>query len=369
VSRPDDAIVRAALKEAGIPVGARGRISDDQYAAYDALAGAAPADDGWPTADIDKPGAGNLGLPEEGGNLGLPPEEPAPAVTMEEEQAPRTVRSGPSAAGRARGLFNRARASAAGGGEPKGGEKKQQGGKRKPAGSSSRKRERPERPWRPTAGLIEQVWTRAAMSAGSIPALQRILAAQAPMSGVVLEGQLRGTLLDKVVLQPVARNMERADAAAALVGVPVLTAMIAVGGRVNMMPGPDGQLYPMFRADGMPDWEPATEMAVGSLRFCLISWLSVTERHGADIIAQAEATVRKGKDADEIIKWIFSPPDPAQTWAQTQREASERMAQAAGFAPPPPPPDGQAPYYPDGPPPGPPSTAFRPAITGSVLPA
>jgi hypothetical protein len=357
--RPDDAVIRAALRDAGVAVGDRGRISAEQYAAYDALGGAVGPDAGWPTADLDSPDAGNLRLPE-GGNLGLPAEESAAQAPVEAEQTPRHVRTGPSAGERARGLLGRAR-------KPSNEGPKQEGGKRKSA-PRARAKTRPEQPWRPTAGLIETVWTRLAMSSASIPALQRILAAQAPMSGVVLEGQLRGGLVDKLLLQPAARNMERADAVSALIGVPVLTTMIAIRGRVNMIPGPDGQLYPLMRPDGMPDWEPGTEMGVMALRFCLVSWLTVTERHGADIIAQAEATVRKGKDADDIIKWIFSPPDPDEKWADVQREAAARTAAAAGhpgpgFAQP----DQQAPMYPDGPPAPPPSTAFRPAITGTVL--
>jgi hypothetical protein len=361
--RPDDAVVRAALKDAGVAVGARGRISDDQYAAYDALADSGAAGEFWPTADLDSPDAGNLGLPPDG-NLGLPPDEPEAGPAVEAEQAPRQVRTGPTAGERARGIFGRARAKTGGSGASN------QGAKQEPRGKGRAKpkaKARPEQPWRPTAGLIETAWTRMAIASGSIPALQRILAAQAPMSGVVLEAQLRGGLVDRLLLQPAVRMEERADAVTALVGVPVMVTVIAMTGKVHMMPGPDGQMYPIMRPDGMPDWERSTEMAVMGLKYCLVSWLAVTERHGADIIAQAEATVRKGKDADEIIKWIFSPPAPDQTWADVQEDAARRTAGYAGYPPPTPPPDPQAPYYPDGPPAQPPSTAFRPAITGTVL--
>jgi hypothetical protein len=362
--RPDDAIVRQALRDAGVTIGARGRISEEQYAAYDALSASPDEGEFWPTADLDAPDAGNLGLPP-AGNLGLPAEEPQAAPTVEAERTPRAVRTGPTAAERAKGLLGRVTARTGARNPSNEGAKHEQ--QRAKGKARPRARAKPEQPWRPTAGLIETVWQRLAMSSGGIPALQRILAAQAPMSGVVLEAQLRGSLVDRLLLQPAARTAERADAVTALVGVPVMTTMIALGGKVNMMPGPDGRMYPMFRPDGMPDWEPGTEMAVMGLRYCLVSWLAVTERHGADIIAQAEATVRKGKDADEIIKWIFAPADPGQTWADVQEDAARRTAAAAGFPMPPPPPDPQAPMYPDGPPQPPPSTAFRPAITGTVL--
>jgi len=378
--RPPDTEVREALRAAGVTVGARGRLSAEQYAEFDRLAAApqaapaGPADD-WPTADLDGPDAGNPRLPDPGpdaGNLGLPADPPPPRAAVDAEQTPRQVRTGPSAGDRARGLLGRARAAAKQG--PKAEEPKGRGGGR--AKARPRGRARPEQPWRPTAGLIENVWSRMAMASGSIPPLQRILAAQAPMSGVVLEAQMRGTLVDRLLLQPAARMEERADAMTALIGVPLLTTVIAFTGRVKMAPGPDGQPRPLLREDGGPDWEPGTEMQVMGLKYCLMSWLAVTERHAGDIIAQAEATVRKGKDADQIIRWIFSAQEPGQSWADVQREAAGQTMRAAGFAGPGPDPGAG---YPAGPQPAPgfygqpgpppPSSAFRPAITGSVLPA
>lgn len=368
--RPADTEIREALKAAGVKVGSRGRLSEEQYAEFDRLASGGPApaagapDDDWPTAELDGPDAGNPGLPPEAGNLGLPADPPPPRATVEAEQTPRQVRTGTSAADRARGLFNRARAAS------NEGPKDEPRGKAKPrARAKPKAKGGPERPWRPTAGLIENIWSRMAMSSGGVPPLQRILAAQAPMSGVVLEAQLRGSLVDRLLLQPAARMEERADALTALVGVPALTTLIAFTGKVKMAPGPGGQLYPLMRDDGMPDWEPSTEMQIAGLKFCLMSWLAVSERHAGDIIAQAEATVRKGKDADEIIKWIFAPRPP-ESWTDVQREAAEQTARAAGFAGPGPDPQAGSPEYYGGRAPGPPpSTAFLPAIAGSVLPS
>jgi hypothetical protein len=380
MARPADTEIREALRAAGVTIGSRGRISAEQYAEFDRLAGGPQAaqaaegapDDDWPTADLDGPDAGNPGLPADpggAGNLGLPTDPPPPRVTVDAEQTPRQVRAGPSAADRARGLFSRARPS-------------NQGPKHEPpkakakAKPSSRAKAKPEQPWRPTAGLIENIWSRMAMSTGSLPPLQRILAAQAPMSGVVLSAQLRGSLVDRLLLQPAARMEERADALTALVGVPAMVTLISMTGKVRMAPGPGGQLYPLMREDGSPDWEPATEMQVAGLKYCLMSWLAVTERHAGDIIAQAEATVRKGKDADQIIRWIFAP-QPPQPWSDVQREAAEQTMRAAGFASPGPDPGagypaGPAPapgFYGQQPPGPPPSTAFLPAIAGSVLPS
>jgi hypothetical protein len=380
--RPPDTEIREALRAAGITIGSRGRISAEQYAEYDRLAQgpqAAPGapDDDWPTADLDAPDPGNLRLPPPGpgpGNLGLPPEPPAARAAVDAEQTPRQVPTGPSAGQRARGLLGRVRASGQG---PKDEPPPKAKGRAR-AKPAAKGRAKAEQPWRPTAGLIENIWSRMAMSTGAIPPLQRILAAQAPMSGVVLSAQLRGSLVDRLLLQPAARMEERADAISALVGVPAMVTLITMTGKVKMAPGPGGQLYPMMREDGQPDWEPSTEMQIAGLKFCLMSWLAVTERHAGDIIAQAEATVRKGKDADEIIRWIFAP-GPPQSWTDVQREAAGQTMRAAGFAGPGPDP---AAGYPAGgqsaPAPGfygpaapgpPPSTAFLPAIAGSVLPA
>jgi hypothetical protein len=354
-----DAQVREALRGAGVKVGSRGRLSDEQYAEYDRLT--APADnfrlsadaggDDWPTADLDDaPPAPTVAFDP---GPGAPADEPGPL--LEEEQAPRHVRTGPTAGERARRLWDRRpRADAP---APKREQKKRAGGSR-----GSRRRPA-EHPWRPTAGVIETIWTRVAMSAGGIPPVQRILAAQAPMSGIVLEQQLRGTLADRMILQPAARVEAQAEAVTALFGVPVLTAWVAFRGRYQLAEGPDGKMYPVITPDGMPVWTPGTEATVTALKYCLMSWLAVTERHGDEIIAQAEATVRKGKDADDIIRWIFSPASPGQSWDDVQKEAAER---AAGFTAPPTAPGepAQARYH-EGPPP---STAFLPALTGSVLP-
>lgn len=362
----DDAAVRSKLRKHGESIGSRGRISDAQYARYNELSGAATAPPPRPGvgAAADADGDWLVGDDETAPAAPSPAAGGAPPPLLESEQRPRSVRPpGPTAADRVRGLRDRlAGGKAEGAKGPGAGRSKAQGGRGGSRGAKGKPR--PEQPWRPTAGVIGSIWERAAQSAGGVPPLQRILAAQAPMAGVVLEDQFRGTLVDRVLLQPAARWEAQTETVTAMAGVPVMVALIAFRGRVQMVDTPAGP-RPVIRPDGMPVWEPGTEMMVGSLKYCLMSWMSLSGKHAEEIKAQGEETLRLGRQADDIIRWIFAPPDPEQSWNDVRAEAESRPWEHD--APPPPP----APASSWGPPPGPPpggSSAFRPALTGSVLP-
>lgn len=363
-----DAQVRRVLRAAGETIGARGRISDEQYDRYNELSGAAtPPPRAGVGAAADAAGDWTAGLDDDGGSwdagggggpITPPVPDAAPAVPLlEAEQAPRAVRQqpGPSPAARIRARF------AGGKDTPPAGQGKAKGSRQQQA--KAKAKARAAQPWRPTAGVIGDIWRRAAMSAGGIPALQRILAAQAPMAGVALEGALRGSIVDKVLLQPAARWEQQADTVAAMAGVPVLVALISVRGQ--QLVTPDGK--PVIKPDGSPALTPGTEMMMGGLKTCLISWLAVSEQHAGDVIHQAEETLRLGAQADEIIRWIFSPPVPGQSFDDVAADAAEHApwAPRAGQ----PAPSDQGPDQ-EAPPParGGASSAFAPALTGSVLP-
>lgn len=333
---PTAAEARRVLREHGREVGNRGGLSAAQWEEYESIVGG--ADGGEFVTDIGDPA----------------PSTPAdasssfsPGPGVDEEQPPRRVRTGGSARERIRDRWaNRDRGAAP---PPKRSKNKNRGGTRA---------KRPERPWVPTAGLIENAWERMAQAASGIPPLQRVLAAQGAMAGDVLQGALRDTLVDRFLLQPAARVEQKSEAVAGTVGVPVMVLLLCFRGQALMAEGPDGQLLPKAHPDGSPVWTPATELTmVGPLRYCLMSWLSVSERYAADVIERAEGTIRKGAEADKIIAWIFSAPQPGQSFADVQDEAREH---AERFTAPPRPPGA----YPQ---PG--GTAFRPTLTASVLPS
>lgn len=341
-----DADARAVLKEHGREVGNRGRLSAGQWDEYRAIIAGAP----------DIPGddhVTDLGDPAPPRVTSTPVDAPSPAratsIPVDAEQRPRRVEQ--PGGGRIRSLWERRpRGSAAAAPPPR--------GKNRKGGGRGRGGKRDERPWRPTAHVIETTWQRLAQAAGAIPPLQRILAAQAPLAGVVFEGQLRETIVDRVLLQPAARFEAQGEALAAMVGVPAFTCLVAFRGKAQMAPGPDGQPRVILQQDGQPLWDAPTELGmIAPLRYCLISWMSVSQRYAEEVIAQGEATLEQARQADEIIAWIFKVPDPGATFEDVQAEA---RARAAGFT------------APGGPPPPPPrshgSSAFAPALTASVLP-
>jgi len=358
----DDATVRQVLREAGETIGARGRISDAQYARYDELSGAAttPPRPAGVGAAADGDGDWTAGL-DDGAPIGAAaPQAPAPP-RLEAEQRPRTVTAaGPSLGDRARGIRDRIGGGRTGSdaGGAQAGQGRAQGGRQRQG--KAKAKAKPAQPWRPTAGVIGGIWRRAAMSAGALPALQRILAAQAPMAGVALQDGLRGTLVDRVLLQPAARYQAQSETVAAMMGVPVMVALISVRGRQQYTP--DGK--PVIKPDGSPVYTPDTEIMMGALKMCLMSWLAVSERHAEEVIAQAEETLRMGAQADALLQWIFAPPDGKSVddlAAEAGRApwAGEDQAPPAdprhGPAEPPPPSRGGA------------SSAYAPALTVSVL--
>lgn len=360
MSEVTDADARAVLQEHGRKVGKRGRLSAGQWDEYrEVIAGAPdiPGDDH--VTDLGDPPApkpwvltphSSTSTPVDAGPVSTPVDARSSGSTpVDAEQRPRRVEQ--PGGGRIRSLWERRpRGSAAAAPPPR--------GKNRKGGGRGSRGKRDERPWRPTAHVIETTWQRLAQAAGAIPPLQRILAAQAPLAGIVFEGQLRETIVDRVLLQPAARFEAQGEALAAMVGVPAFTCLVAFRGKAQMAPGPDGQPKVILQQDGQPLWDAPTELGmIAPLRYCLISWMAVSQRYAEEVIAQGEATIEQARQADEIIAWIFKVPDPGATFEDVQAEA---RARAAGFTAPggPPPPPSRA----HG------SSAFAPALTASVLP-
>lgn len=353
-----DSQARDALRAAGFTPGARGRLSAADWDNYHQLPGGHVTDIGDPLEQTSTFADDEL-------VAGPPGQESTP---VDAEQRPRRVASSaPGLGDRVKSTWAR-RPRGAEAAPPKRGKNAKPGARGKPRGG------KPDQPWRPTGGIITNVWTRMAQAASGLPPLQRILAAQAPLAGAAFESQLRGTFVDRLLLQPAARIEARSDVAAAMVGVPGLVLAAFMFGKVQMatdpdgapLVTPDGATVPLLKPDGTPLWEPQTEaVIIMPLKMCLASWMAVQDRYAADVIEQAEATIRKGEEAEKLLRWIFQtgagPADPAEAAARGEAFMHGEPQPGPGYGPwPPSQPDSGPPWQP---------SAFRPAITASVLPS
>ncbi len=183
----------------------------------------------------------------------------------------------------------------------------------------------------PTAAVIERLWSQAAWAARSVPPMQRLLAAQAGTAGIVLQDAIIGTPFDRPV-QAIARAEDKFEAANAMIGPPLWVVMIMKFGRVQTLPAGEGEDRPrvLLHEDGSPVWEQSTAPLIAGLRFSLMSWLEVSQRNAEEIKERGEELTRYGQDADDLIRWIFSPPRPGQTASDIADEATARTAAFVG---------------------------------------
>lgn len=126
--------------------------------------------------------------------------------------------------------------------------------------------------------------SQAAGVAGFVP-LARVLELQAPVAGALLDKEVRGTALDRV-LQPFARMAEKADTLGAIVGLPLMVTAVSV----------KPELYGVLQ-------EPMLD--------ALVSWMAIA---GPEMKRQQEkmerATEQLGYDPRELLNAIFAPPAP-----------------------------------------------------------
>lgn len=332
MTEPTAAEIRGFLKARGIEVGDKGKLSDDHKATYARLVteeqhdgmfpapGPAPGDyDGHVTeADFGPLAADELaaaGVDIDPGALAA--ELGGQAEELGAERPPR-----PAAAGQARprlGLPGRGRRR----GKPRPAGKKAAPGKR-----------RAERV--PTGPFIERAWTELAQAARRIPPIQRVMAAQAPMVGIVLGDAARNTFVDPM-LQWAARGEDKLEAVNGVFGPILWTGMILRFGGFEVEPvmnegrpviGQDGE--PVIRpvidpATGQPAWNDGTRVMIGGLRMSLMSWIRISQRHADEIIARAEEQEHLGAQADALIAFILSPPDPRRDFHDMAREARQRV--------------------------------------------
>ncbi len=238
------------------------------------------------------PGAGDDGLDGDVAQAAPPPPgaengQAAAPPGRESETAPREVKA-PSSGRRAAGRL-RARL---GGGKPAAGK---------------RKRARPKHPRIPVTSMIEGVWGQLAWSARPVPPLSRVLSAQAPFAGVVLEDAVRNTVVDNA-LQPIARTEELSKAVMGMIGPPAFVmAMLAVGRE-----------------------HPSFGYLHGGLRFSLMSGAKASSMKLEEVMARIEEDEQLGKEIDKLIEWIFSMPGQAPPGQTVEGE----VITPAGEAPP-----------------------------------
>ena len=120
------------------------------------------------------------------------------------------------------------------------------------SGTKKPRKSKAPRKWLSVRHLIEDAWGELGWAAKPIPPLSRMFYAQAPIAGVVLEPAIKGTLPDRLVLQPMARNYEKYKAVMGLMGPPA-----ALMGVLATQP------RPQLDAAGMPVMRPVIQPDTG----------------------------------------------------------------------------------------------------------
>lgn len=193
------------------------------------------------------------------------------------------------------------------------------------------------------APLIEDMYDDLAWAAQPIPPLSRLLRAQAPLAGVILDPVVQDTLIDRTVLQLAARNWERLKVANGLIGTPValmgvlVTAPQPIGkkevvdeqGRQVIDPQTGQPALALVYAD--PSLEHKASMVM--LRWSVRAMADAAGDAMQQITERAEVAAGRDKLVDEFIAYVLGMPAPPdseeQTAAQADHDAGLRLAGAA----------------------------------------
>lgn len=266
--------IRVWARSQGEDLGDRGRIPQairDRYAA---------AHNGSQPSEPDE-------LPEiDGNDLDFMPPgdpEPAPAPRKDEPKEGRVVpeRKPQPVPRKRRGIFNR--------GEP-----------------AKPKSKRDRKPRVSIENLVSSGWGIAAMALARNPRaipVARILQMQSPVAGVIVDEQLRGTMVDKF-LQPFARAGEKGEIAFALAGPPILV------GAMTANP----QLFPVLKP---------------MLKMSMMSWLTLAGPAQKKVEAKVQAFAEDFGhiDLDGMIDALWADvPVPTTDGPSEQEEANIRRA-------------------------------------------
>lgn len=276
--------VRAWLRDQGEPVGVKGKIPAELQALYD---DAHPAGDG-PGPDYDG------GVTE----ADFPPDDPGEPAA---ETPPRRVRSSrkPAAAKARERWWN-------------------------PGGKSKAKRPGKTHPRMSVTGFVEDAWSQFAWAFQGAPPLSKLLYAQAPYAGIVLEDAVKGTVADRFI-QPVVRMEKQFTGLTGLIAPPLLVMAIMTRGEREQeeVINPDGT-----KTVTAGDYTPATKFMFSSLRFSLMSMTRAMGDKMEQVQERAGQLAERGKQVDDFIKWLFEMPDPD----MTEEDAMARAQQMAGAA-------------------------------------
>ncbi len=177
--------------------------------------------------------------------------------------------------------------------------------------------------------FVEEAWADLAWLAAPVPPLRRVLDAQAPYAGVVLEDAVKGTIVD-TVLQPVAKAEGAIRAVNGLMGPPVFVMGILTRGQRVKLVDEDGK--PVLDGTGQPatDYDTPTKMMFMGLRYCLLQMTKVSAGQLRAVQERSEDRVQRGREVDKMIAWIFGMPEPAEEQVSAEEEAIRRAQQMMG---------------------------------------
>jgi hypothetical protein len=161
------------------------------------------------------------------------------------------------------------------------------------------------------APLIEDTYADLAWAARGIPPLQRMLYSQAPVAGVILDPVAKDTVIDRIMLQPMARNYDRMKVVMALVGAPASLMAVLVSapqpviedGQVawEAVIGDDGQ---PLTDDGGPVLRPRMTAATPqhmaamiSLRYCIRAMADLS----GDAIRRVQQRAASNAERDDLV--------------------------------------------------------------------
>lgn len=281
--------------------GGRGRIPDHLAAKADAALGngqdgtPGPADDWGPGAGpddfvtADDPPGMDTPVPDDAGPAAAGPE---PATAAPEERPTRPHRA------RARLPWH------------------------KPATRQPRQAKKHKRV--SVAPLIEETYTDIASAVPpALAPLRRLLYAQAPVAGVILDPAVKDTIADRIALQPMARNYERAKVGMALVGTPAaLMAVLATApgpvledGRPVIQSVTDDDGRPVTDETGAPllqvAMQPATVQhasAMLMLRYCVRAMADLSGDAIERVTDRAEQNEAREDKVDAFISFLLGMP-------------------------------------------------------------
>jgi hypothetical protein len=283
--------VRQWLREQGEDVSVKGPLpkgARERYAAAHGLDGEQePADGDYPAAGPSYDG----GVTE----ADFPAEDPPDAPETGETPPRRARNRGP------REQDNRTRRKLWGGGKGKG-------------------RPRKTHPRLSVTGFVEDVWSQFAWAFQGAPPLSKLLYAQAPYAGIVLEDAVKGTVVDRV-LQPVVRAERTFTGLTGLIAPPVLVMAIMTQGEREQTENEDGTIT-------VGDYTPRTKFLFSSLRFSLMSMTRAMGPKMEEIQERAGELAERGRQVDEFIAWLFEIPEEG----MTEEDAMKRAQQMAGAA-------------------------------------